>query len=78
MDVKKIPARGMLRKMFLQMLSAKKNLHGRNCPTTPFPLKMTWNGLSLSNIMEYYSDSVSPESSRMIYITWGVNQGLIF
>ena len=66
MDVKKIPATGMLRKMFLQMLSAKKNLHGRNCPTTPFPLKMTWNGLSLSNIMEYYSDSVSPESSRMI------------
>ena len=61
MDVKKIPARGMLRKMFL-----------------PFPLKITWNGLSLSNIMEYYSDSVSPESSRMIYITWGVNQGLIF
>ena len=27
--------------------------------------------------MEYYSGSVSPESSRMIYITWGVNQGLI-
>ena len=28
--------------------------------------------------MEYYSGSVSPESSRMIYITRGVNQGLIF
>ena len=28
--------------------------------------------------MEYYSGSVSPESSRMVYITWGVNQGLIF
>ena len=32
--------------------------------------------------MEYYSGSVSPEisreSSRMMYITWDVNQGLIF
>lgn len=65
----------MLRKKFLQMLSAEKILQGRNCPTTPFPLKI--NGLSLSNIMEYCSGSVPSKSSRMIYITWGVNQGLI-
>lgn len=28
--------------------------------------------------MEYSSGSVSPESSRMMYITWDVNQGLFF
>ena len=65
----------MLRKKFLQMLSAEEILQGRNCPTTPFPLKI--NGLSLSNIMEYCSGSVPPKSSRM-YITWGVNQDLTF
>lgn len=45
MDVKKrkVPERGMLRKNFLQMLTAeKKKYQGRNCPTTPFPLKIKW------------------------------------
>ena len=41
-DFKKIPAKGMLRKTFLQMLSAEKILQGRNCPTTRFSLKMKW------------------------------------
>ena len=40
--LKKIPARGMLRKTFLQILVAEKILQGRNCPTTLIPLAVKW------------------------------------
>ena len=61
----------MLRKKFLQIPAAKKFLQRRICPTTPFPLQIEWfvSKYSVSNILKYHSDSVSPESSRMMYIT---------
>ena len=39
---KKFRQECMLRKTFLQIRAAKKILHGRNSPTTPFPLKIKW------------------------------------